>query len=128
MNTTMNTTMKRRAGVTLIELVVALAIVGISSAVVLLEWKRTQVDDDAESRSFATLIADARRRAITTGRTQQLSIRLSSDGVVLAADDSRTGSVLRSLAFHADGSVVAAPALGMDRIAGQLRSTGQAVP
>lgn len=124
----MSTNRRPRAGVTLVELVVALAIVGISSGVVLLAWRPTDVERHAESRSFAELIADTRRRAAATGRTQNVTFRLATDGLVLEADDVAAGSALHAMAVHPDGSVVASPALRVDRIAGQLLPVPEAAP
>lgn len=119
---------RRRAGVTLIELVVALAIVGVSSGVVLLAWRSNEPEEDAENHSFAELIANTRRRAITSGRTQQVSFRIASDGSVLETDDLHAGSSLHAMAVYPDGSVVAAPGLRVDRVAGHLASLRTEAP
>lgn len=107
--------LRDRPGVTLLELMIALTIVGISSAVVLLSWQWQETEGSIESGAVAS-IADARRRAIASGRTERLHFRLAGDGTVIPLDERRPGSTIRFVTVRADGSVVADPAYGVDRL------------
>lgn len=119
---------RRRAGVTLIELVVALAIVGVSSGVVLLAWRSDGSAGDAGTHSVAELLASTRQRAITSGRLQQVSFRVARDGRVLESDDVEVGSSLHAMAVRPDGSVIASAVLRVDRVTGHLRSLQSVAP
>lgn len=111
--------MRHRRGVTLIELVVALAIVGITTSIVLLAW-RQPADSDESTHSFTTLVSDARRTAIASGRARHVRFRLIEDGAVVDAADVSRGGVVRHLVANPDGSVVADTSLRVDRLAGHV--------
>lgn len=72
-----------RAGLTLLELLVVLAIVAITTAVVPLAWRPSRV---ASGSALGALIQTARRDAIRRG--EELRLRVDADGAwVLAARD-----------------------------------------
>ena len=58
---------RQREGVTLIELIVAMTIVGITSAIVLLAI-RDRTDGDGRDQALAAVVNDARRIAVSSGR------------------------------------------------------------
>lgn len=116
-----------RRGVTLVELVVALAIVGISATVVLMTW--TWSDHGAQPSSAATdAIRDARRRAIATGTVQRVRLRVREDGRLEPSDDPRADATVRFATAHPDGSVHADPTFGFARLAGSMVPLGPASP
>lgn len=110
-----------RAGVTLLELVVSLAIIGMGSAVASLAWRRQEPSDSGSA--VARLATDARRRAIASGRVQRVAFRRTADGAVLDADDAMAGSVVRHLVAFPDGTVIADSVLQLDLLDGQARVT-----
>lgn len=111
---------RSRRGVTLVELVVALTILAIASAVVLLEMRerhRTTVEDE-----FVVLVGEARRKAIATGRPQMLRLRgvLAVDSASSA--EARTPRREVELIAFPDGSVLADSALHIERLSGLAAS------
>jgi prepilin-type N-terminal cleavage/methylation domain-containing protein len=90
-----------RAGVTLVELMVALAVLGISAAVVTLALPRASAQVDTP----ASRIANARREAVERGRPVTISVTV---------DDT-----LRDVTMQPDGSVIAETPLHVDRFAGR---------
>lgn len=102
-----------RPGFTLVELLVALVVLGVSlGAVVLALDAWTPVEDPARSA-----IADARARAIAEGRPVRSTVRLTVLDAVSGPDTS-----LQHVTAMPDGSVIVASALGFDRLTGRPRS------
>jgi prepilin-type N-terminal cleavage/methylation domain-containing protein len=113
-----------RRGVTLLELLVVLVVMGIAAAVVAPALVRPVARPAGASGSVESLVADARRTAIRRG--QPVRLRLAADGVwaLVAASDgaflasgraARTGSLDRQdidLRIDAMGSCT--PAGGLD--------------
>lgn len=93
-----------RAGITLIELAVTLAIVGIAAAVTGLAIRAMPAPGAAETR--AAEVAAARRRALREGRAVEIELADSS------------GAPLRGVALP-DGRVLADPALQVDLFSGR---------
>lgn len=112
-----------RRGVTLLELVVALVIVGVTSGAVLIA-ARTDVEDEPPARaSLESAILEARREAIATGVPRTLELRLTDRGSLLAAGvDDMNGSV-RLVTIRPDGGVIADSSLGFARLSGRSVTT-----
>ena len=98
-----------RAGVTLIELAVALAILGVALAVTGLAVRSMPEPDAAQLR--AAQLDAARRRALAERRPVPVAI----------AD---SGAVLRAVAFP-DGRLVADGGLGVDPLSGRPREAAR---
>lgn len=97
--------MNPRRGVTLVELLVALAILGLMTAVVVLQAKPARLPrSDWRSDSVAAL----RRRALTEGRAQ----------TTILVIDSATAHPLTALP---DGRVVADSLVNVDAFTGRVR-------
>ena len=84
---------RQREGVTLIELIVALTIIGITSAIVLLAI-RDRTDGDGRDQALAAVVNDARQIAISSGRPYAVR-----DPELIAFPD---GSVLGDSSLHID--------------------------
>ena len=97
---------KARAGFTLVELLVVLAILGVMAGVVGLAARRLDDTDPAAARSAA--IADARRRALETRRPVTVEFR--------------DGDTVRWMTARPDGSVRGDTALGLDPLTGRPRA------
>jgi prepilin-type N-terminal cleavage/methylation domain-containing protein len=114
----------RRRGVTLLELLVAIVIIGVSTTVILVAWKAQEPEASASPDDIGSWIADARRRAIATGRSQQVRVRIDDAGRVMAwTRDVGIGS-LRQFVAHPDGSVVADSAIRVERLSGSVTPRG----
>ena len=96
----------RRAGVTLVELMVVLAILGVMAGVAGLAARSLERTDPESLRAAA--IADARRQALETRRP-----------VPLAVED---GDSVRRMIALPDGSVRGDAALGLDPLTGRPRA------
>jgi prepilin-type N-terminal cleavage/methylation domain-containing protein len=105
--------MTRRAaeprGVTLVELIVVLAIVAVMAGVTTLAFRRADLTPQGEP--WVRTIAAARRLAIDSARTVSLTVRV--------ADGLYTATALP------DGSIVADPQLGIDRLTGEVAHAPQ---
>lgn len=98
--------MRRRAhhrGVTLVELVVVIAILGLAAGVAGLAFRPPPSRTGPDARGPA--IAGARARALATGAR-----------VTVAVD---SGGSDATVTAHPDGSVLAAPALTVERLTGK---------
>ncbi|HET7188381.1 MAG TPA: prepilin-type N-terminal cleavage/methylation domain-containing protein [Gemmatimonadaceae bacterium] len=93
-----------RAGVTLIELIVVIALLGLIAGMTTVSMR---ADSGVHSPSLAQRIASARRDAIRTGQPTELAIT-----------DSVGTHVLRALP---DGRVLGEPSTGVDVTTGELR-------
>jgi len=80
----------RRAGVTLVELVVAIALLGLTASVAGLTLRRVRADDAVSP--VGAQVAAARRVALVSGRP--VSIDVEVDGRVSSATAMPDGSVL----------------------------------
>lgn len=114
--------MRARAGVTLVELLVALAILGITGGMVLLAFPRGETSA-AEVNSVRSIAAEARRLAITTGRPQRVVIQLTQEGTVRAERSERAGTQQHSVIALPDGGVIASDGLSIDRLSGRRRES-----
>lgn len=113
-----------RDGVTLLELVVALAIIGMGSAVAMLAWRAQDSSALEADAAVARLVSDARQQAITSGRVQRVAFRLTPGGEVLDVNELAAGSVEHRLVAFPDGAVIADSSLRLD----QLGSRSRAIP
>jgi prepilin-type N-terminal cleavage/methylation domain-containing protein len=93
-----------RSGVTLIELIVVLAIIAIMAGVTTLAFRRAELAPTVEP--WVSAIAAARRTAVDSDRTVSLTVRV--------------GDKVYAATALPDGSVVADPALGVDRLTGEV--------
>jgi prepilin-type N-terminal cleavage/methylation domain-containing protein len=93
-----------RPGVTLIELIVVLAIVAIMAGVTTLAFRRADLTPTVEP--WVSAVAAARRTAVDSDRTVSLTVRV--------------GDKVYAATALPDGSVVADPALGVDRLTGEV--------
>jgi prepilin-type N-terminal cleavage/methylation domain-containing protein len=91
-----------RHGVTLVEMVVVLALLGVISGVVAVQLNRAQ---PASAHSLVDVVATLRRQALAGGSAQTIVIRLDSTGA-------------HQLTAFPDGRVVADGALGVDLLTG----------
>lgn len=107
-------------GSTLLELVVALAILGIASTVVLVAWRASEPESRADLGGLAQALADARRRAIASGRPQVLQLRLVLDGSATVVSDQLRRGVVARLVAYPDGGVVADSNLPVERLSGTI--------
>lgn len=109
----------KRQGMTLIELLVALAILGsltLVAAITVRDYRRLQRAPGERERLRAS-IEDARRRAIRSGETERVQLRLQED--VHAAVARPDGSVI------ADSTITRV--LDLDRFAGVPRDASGGV-
>lgn len=113
--------MRGRLGVTMLELIVVVAIMGVMAGVVGLAVAQPAPTAENTLEAAHAAIADARRAAIRSG---------SAVAIVVSVDAKEDGSAISSaihsaqpVALHAtafpDGSVIADPALGIDRLTGR---------
>jgi prepilin-type N-terminal cleavage/methylation domain-containing protein len=93
-----------RSGVTLVELIVVLAILGVIAGVTTLAFRTAQPGPRIEP--WASAVAQARRTAIDSARPVSLMIRI--------------GDSLYAATALPDGSVVADRQLGIDRLTGEV--------
>jgi prepilin-type N-terminal cleavage/methylation domain-containing protein len=112
-------------GFTLLELVVALAIIGIASTVVLMAWRASAREHGSESEGLARAVADARRLAIASGRPQLMQFRLHADGSLSEVDDLRLGGLVVRMVSYPDGGVVADSSIPVERMSGSFRIHGR---
>lgn len=94
------TTTARRRGVTLVELMVVLVVLGLMAGVVGLAWR----SNPASQNTQRDAIARARARALESGATVRLQVTLEGQRVTVAA--------------LPDGSVIAPPGLHIDPLTG----------
>jgi len=90
---------RRRRGVTLVELMVVLVLLGLMAGVVGLAWRRPSPHDDTD------VTAAARQRAIATGATVRVETTTAGRRVTVAA--------------LPDGSVIAPAELRIDPLSGK---------
>lgn len=90
-------------GVTLVELIVVLAILGVTAAVAGLAFRAPAELSNVDV--VPTTVAEARARSITSGVSIRVEVSLSGGPTVFTA--------------YPDGSVVADAALGVDRLTGR---------
>ena len=95
----------KRAGVTLVELIVVLAILGVIAGVTTLAFRRA--DTGPSVPLWVGAIAQARRVALDSARAMSLTVRVGD-------------SVYAATALP-DGSMVADTGLGFDRLTGEVR-------
>jgi prepilin-type N-terminal cleavage/methylation domain-containing protein len=91
-----------RRGVTLVELIVVLAILGVFAGVTALAFRRKKPVPSA--LAWASEVAAARRTALDSARQVSLTVQIGD-------------SVYAATAMP-DGSVIADPQLGIDRLTG----------
>lgn len=97
----------RRSGHTLLELLVAIAILGLVAAVVSMAPRRPVADDaDEEGRQLSDILSQAQRAAVSTGIVQRLRVRVTPDLRVVAETDDAAIGTIEHVTAHADGSVV----------------------
>lgn len=114
----------RRRGVTLVELLVVLVILGLSTSVVMLAW-RQDVAPSAEMGELRRRIGEARRRAISSGRPQRLTFLLSRNGALTTPDQTDSDAAPYTVTALPDGGVLADYDLRFDRLLGTpLESAG----
>jgi prepilin-type N-terminal cleavage/methylation domain-containing protein len=94
-----------RSGVTLIELIVVLAILSVIAGVTTLAFRRA--DTTPSTPTWVSAVAQARRIALDSARTVSLAVRV--------------GDSVYAATMLPDGSVVADPRLGIDRLTGEVR-------
>ena len=113
-----------RAGLTLLELLVVLAIVAITTAVVPLAWRPSRV---ASGSALGALIQTARRDAIRRG--EELRLRVDPDGAwVLAAREGAEIIETGRIASPSAAVSLRVDALGTCRPGADLAPAGVAVP
>ena len=125
-----------RCGVTLVELMVVLAVLGLMAGVVGVAFRRTEPPPGPSTLAAAHVqLAAARRDAITTGSSVTITVTLMRP---LDADPSDTSGLMpdvgpvkaasrqyRVTAFP-DGSILGDPALAIERLTGRpLQSRGR---
>jgi prepilin-type N-terminal cleavage/methylation domain-containing protein len=93
-----------RAGVTLVELIVVLAILSVIAGVTTLAFSRAK--PSVNSPAWQSTIAAARRTALDSARTVSLSVRV--------------GDTIYAATALPDGSFIADPRLGIDRLSGEV--------
>jgi prepilin-type N-terminal cleavage/methylation domain-containing protein len=115
--------MTRRAGITLLELIVVLAIMGIMAAVVGLAVRQPEPPLPATSLEAArAAVADARREAMRTGQPVAVTVSIDAGSRRSA---SAAGTLIQLHATAApDGSVIADTALRIDRLSGRPHRGG----
>jgi prepilin-type N-terminal cleavage/methylation domain-containing protein len=94
-----------RAGVTLVELIVVLAILSVIAGVTTLAFRRA--DTGPGVPSWVSAVGAARRTAIDSNRSVSLIIRV--------------GNAVYAATALPDGSVIADAPLGIDRLTGEPR-------
>ena len=106
----------RRAGVTLVELLVVLAILGVMAGVAGLSFARPvlAVQQPGSLEAALDSIAEVRRMAITRGVS--ITVTLSISGSTAGGGDAPW--IVRATALP-DGSIIADAALGIDRLTGR---------
>ncbi len=113
-----------RAGLTLLELLVVLAIVAITTAVVPLAWRPSRVTSGS---ALGALIQTARRDAIRRG--EELRLRVDADGAwVMAARDGAEIVETGRIASPSAAVSLRVDALGTCRPGADLAPAGVAVP
>lgn len=112
--------LQERSGATLIELLVALVVLGITGGVALVAWPRSNAPTTA-SGSIGAIVAEARRAAITTGRPQRVHIRVTREEAPLDPALPDVDGQLQSFVALPDGGVIAKRELMVDRLSGRLR-------
>jgi prepilin-type N-terminal cleavage/methylation domain-containing protein len=100
------TTTSNSSGVTLVELLVALAVLGVMAGFVAASWRPDQWSPQrAEAGSAAVVVQAARHRALQTGRSVGVTIPFGQDSTRVVA--------------LPDGRVIGAEALGVDALSGE---------
>ena len=110
---------KPRAGVTMLELAVAIVIIGLGTTVVLVAWEARGPGVAVSTDDAVAWTVDARRLAITTGRPQALSVRIDHEGKLTTRMLNEGGGSLRRLVAYPDGSVVADSMFRVERFSGR---------
>lgn len=101
---------RRRAGMTILELVIVLAILGVIASVVGLAIRAAPPVEPDSLDEAQRIIASARRRALDDGRSVVVAVRLRRRG-------EQAATVRHALALP-DGSVLADSTLGIARLSG----------
>lgn len=104
---------RARLGVTLLELLVAVVIVGLLAGVVGLAVRR--LPEPSEAERLAALVVDARRTALRAGRPETIVLRL--DGAAHAVTALPNGEVVADAAVR--------ERLGIERLAGVIPGAGE---
>jgi prepilin-type N-terminal cleavage/methylation domain-containing protein len=99
--------MRDRAGVSLLEVIVTLAVLGVLTTVVGLAWQRENAPGD--TADAASAVAAARRQALDSGATVTLKVEVNE--------------AVHVITVTPDGRVRGAEALGFDPLAGRLLQT-----
>lgn len=120
--------MTTRPGMTMLELIVVVAIMGIMAGFVGLAAMRMEPPAAPGTIEAArATVADARRAAIRNGAPVSVAVSVDA-GVGNEGSVSAMAGPLHAIAFP-DGSVIADPALGIDRLTGKpqraARSSGR---
>lgn len=108
-----------RSGVTIIELIIALAIMGIAATAVGLSanafgrGEANEIGDDGRQ-----LVRDAQRRAIASGLPVLVRVIVPPVSRTSLGDSTAAEQRIESVLARPDGSVIADPALGLDRLTG----------
>lgn len=106
--------MERRRGVTMLELLVVLAILGVIGSVVGLGFRSAAPAEPGSLEDAWSVIRDARGKAVREGRAVV---------VIATLRDALGTSVTHHATALPDGSVIADSALGVSRLAGAREPT-----
>lgn len=106
-----------RSGVTLVELLIVLVILGLVAGVVLPAWSRNHTSP-AEDGELQQTVAALRRAAISSGRPQRVDLRLRPDQTVLPPGELSSDAAAYSITALPDGSVLSDSILRINRVLG----------
>ncbi len=120
-----------RAGMTLVELIVVLAILGVTAGIAGLSFRRSAPLDEADATT--AVIRDARTRAIRTGVAVTIAVQMSGrdaklelEPAMLSADTATAKEPATEMTYDItafpDGSVIGGEAFGVDRLSGRAPS------
>src|SRR5262245_14440984 len=101
----------RRSGVSLIELMIVLAILGILSAIVSLVWRQSRPDASSADSSTLSVVTAARQHALQAGSRVTVAVVVRDESVRITA--------------LPDGRVIGAALIGIDELTGRVRKAGE---